>query len=491
MTDILFLSLPKLNNDGPILSLAQLTASVKQAGFSASFLDFNAWLYNETKDTDLSYIWNTQDFTLISHENINIIQDEYNEYFSKFYETKIKKLNPKIIGLTAFSHWTFPSIRIVSTFIKRADPNIKILLGGPGITAYYSTTEKLLKSKLVDDFITGDADLSLIEYLKGNRDYPGINNYDYDNNYDRNSLPLPDYSDIDFSLYENPVLYISGSRGCVRKCAFCNVPVLWDKFLWKSGEKIAEDMIDLSEKYGIKRLRFTDSLINGNQKEFEKMINVLAEYNELFSKQKITFNGQFIFRETKFIKDELFDKMVKAGYTYITVGIESGSEKVRKEIGKPFSNEAIEYHLKQMRRTGMKMTALMFVGFPTETDDDFKESIKILDLFTKYNDVVMEISSDHPMILIPDTPVFLNKEKFSILDSHNEDMFKWESEYSDYKTRIERHIIFLDEAKKRNLFKSPKVSGKLFKFSEDYLNHYTDHDEKVLKIIEKFKEGVK
>lgn len=484
MTDILFLSLPKLNNDGPILSLAQLTACAKQAGFSAAFLDFNAWLYNETKDTELSYIWNTQDFTLITNETISAIEQEYNEYFSKFYETKIKKFEPKIIGLTAFSHWTFPSIRIVSAFIKRVDPNIKILLGGPGITV------NAKKLNLVDDFITGDADLSLVEYLKGNKDYPGINNYDYNNNYDRNSLPLPDYSDIDFSLYKNPVLYISGSRGCVRKCAFCNVPVLWDKFMWKSGETIADQMIELSEKYGIKRLRFTDSLINGNQKEFEKMLDVLSEYNK-FTKQKISFNGQFIFRESRFIKDELFDKMVEAGYRYISVGIESGSEKIRREIGKPFSNEAIEYHLKQMRRTGMKMTALMFVGFPTETDEDFQETIKILDLFVKYNDVVMEISSDHPMILIPDTPAFLNKEKFGILDSHSQDMFEWKSKYNDYKTRIERHIIFLDEATKRNLFKSPKVSGKLFKFSEDYLNHYTEHDQKVLKIIERFREDVK
>ena len=65
MTDILFVTVPKLNVEGPILAVAQLNGAVKKAGFTSNFLDFNAWFHNKTIDTDYSYIWNVSDNTLI------------------------------------------------------------------------------------------------------------------------------------------------------------------------------------------------------------------------------------------------------------------------------------------------------------------------------------------------------------------------------------------------------------------------------------------
>ena len=52
--------------------------------------------------------------------------------------------------------------------------------------------------------------------------------------------------------------------------------------------------------------------------------------------------GQFITREKNQISDDMFDLMRDAGYDHVTTGIESGSEKLRKEMNKNFSNDAIE-----------------------------------------------------------------------------------------------------------------------------------------------------
>lgn len=490
MTDILFVTVPKLNVEGPILAVAQLNGAVKKAGFTSNFLDFNAWLHNKTIDTDYSYIWNVSDNTLIDKNKIKKIEEHYTKLIEDYYWEKIKPLSPKIIGITVFSWWSWPNVILFSKIIKKFNPDIKILLGGPALASKTvdragELLDELKEGKIIDDYISGDAELSIVEYMKGNKDYPGINNFNYDNNFDRNTLAYPDYGDLDLSLYkDNLVLYISGSRGCVRKCAFCNVPLIWNKFLFKSGIRTAEELISLQAKYNISKFRFTDSLINGNQKEFVRMLEILGDYNKI-TNNPVKINGQFILRETHQVSDDMFDKMKQAGLHHVTVGIESGSEKVRFELGKPFSNKAIEYHLEHMKRVKIKMVPLMFVGFPTETDEDFQESIKILDVFAKYPTVVEKVHTDHPMLMIPGTPAYIEMEKYGVHDV--KDYFRWTSKNNDYKKRIERHFIFIDEAVKRGLYEKPTISSKSVTIADDYFNEYKDHDVKVVKIIENFR----
>mgnify|MGYP001303633535 CR=1 FL=1 len=490
MTDIVFISIPKLQTKGPILSITQLKACVKEAGFTSTCYDFNIWLYNKTKDTELGYIWKVLDNTLIT-EKIKDIEDEYRMYWNEFFEENIKKDNPKIIGITAFSSWTYPNIDIITKEIKKTNPEIKILIGGPavrdappdkssyGLDNNADYFKNLKDGGLIDDFICGDAEISIVEYLKGNKKYPGINSFNPIEIINQDAVPIPDYEDIDMSVYTDPQYFIRGSRGCVRKCAFCNVPLIWKKFRFRTGERIADEIIYLYEKYNFDKVYLIDSLTNGNQKEFLKLLEYISLY-KIESGAKFDIGGQFICREKKQIKPRMFSLMKSAGYNRPTIGIESGSEKVRKELGKYFSNESIEYHLQEMDRVGIKMVPLFFVGFPTETDEDFQETVNILDMFAKYPKVVKRIHMDHPMHVIEGTPVHLNPERYDI--EHITNSYIWESKHSNYKKRIERFFIFLDEAIKRNLFDRPTVSDKSYTMINDYYQ-YDDLDDKVVNIM--------
>tara|TARA_B100001250_G_C19816502_1_gene798727 strand:+ start:4878 stop:6524 length:1647 start_codon:yes stop_codon:yes gene_type:complete len=531
MTDIIFLSIPKLEVKGPILAITQLTACAKEAGFSAKAIDFNEWLYNQTKDTSLSHIWDIMDRTLLS-DDIKDIEDIYILYFHKFYDEVIKKINPKIIGISVFSTWTYPNLLIVTREIRNINPKVKIIIGGPVIASnakqalFYthgitppkkSFFDDLKESNLIDDYISGDAEISVVEYLKGNYDYPGINSYDHKPIENQDNIPTPDYEDIDYEKYPSPALFIKGSRGCVRKCAFCNVPTLWQKFKWKSADKIFEEITYLHNKYPyVKQIKFTDSLTNGNYKEFLKLMELVSDWKEknrsslkvfksyLSSKHNknyqdcfgFSIHGQFICREKNQIKPNMFELMKGAGYLEPTCGIESGSEKVRKELGKYFSNEAIEYHLDEMNKNKLRMIPLMFVGFPTETDKDFQESIDILDMFARYPNVIGMVGMDHPMVVISGTPVFMNPERYYVdteslgemVPSHPSSDLRWKGKYSDYKKRIERFFIFAHEAQQRKIYDKPTVSGNSFTFIKDYME-FKNKDSHVLNIIEKWMEG--
>jgi len=490
-TDITLVCIPKLKVKGPLLALTQLQACIKQAGFVSTVYDFNVWFYNKTIDTELNYIWKVLDNTLIT-DKIKNIEKQYIHLWNIFFDQIVKNDNPKILGISAFSSWSYPGIDIIVKQVRQKHPSIKILIGGPAVrdappdkSSYGLSNNKdyfinLKNKKFIDDFICGDAEKSIVEFLKGNKNYPGINNFNPEPIIDQEEIPTPDYDNIDMSLYKDPHYFIRGSRGCVRKCAFCNVPLIWKKFRWRSGEHIADEMIDLYEKHNVKKFYLIDSLTNGNQKEFMNLMRWIGQYKKL-TKAKFTIGGQFIMREKKQVPINMFKLMKEAGYNEPTIGIESGSEKVRKELGKYFSYVSVEYHLEEMNKVGLKMIPLFFVGFPTETDDDFQQSVDILDLFAKYPNVVRLIHMDHPMHVIEGTPVAMDHARFDILNVTNS--FIWESKHSDYKKRIERFFIFLDRAIDLNLYKRPTVSDKAYTMINDYKNH-KNLDNKVLKIMD-------
>ena len=488
---IVLLSLPKLIVDGPLLSLGQLTSIIKSNGFECKFLDFNAWLYHKTINSEFGYIWDTTDNTLIEDSKFIKFNQKFNELFTEYYSTNISPHDPEIIGLSSLSHFSWPSIVAIGNQVRKLNSNIKILLGGPSISQKTIKSSmflnKLKKNNLIDDYITGDAEISIIEYLKGNKDFPGINNISYNNNFNRNNFPPPDYSDIDFSLYKNLTLSISGSRGCVRSCAFCNVPKIWPNFINKSGEKVARELIYLYEQHFKTEphtFKFVDSLINGNLKEFNSMINVLSDYKDHNAETQLYYGGQYILRENVKLNDPFFDKLANSGCRYLTIGFESGSEKVRFEIGKPFTNNSIKTHLEEFRRVKhIRIVPLMLIGFPTETDEDFNESLKILDLFHENKDIISHIAVDHTMIIISGTPVYDNWEKYGIHPDTVNNIFEWKSNDNDYKKRLERFFIFLNKAIDLKLYEKPTVSGKTISAGNDYIQKFQNLDPKVVEII--------
>ena len=61
------------------------------------------------------------------------------------------------------------------------------------------------------------------------------------------ALGIPDYDNYNLSNYTQfyegeKVVMITGSRGCVRNCKFCNVNSLWATFKWRTGKHIVKKL---------------------------------------------------------------------------------------------------------------------------------------------------------------------------------------------------------------------------------------------------------
>lgn len=301
-------------------------------------------------------------------------------------------------------------------------------------------------------FIVGEGEYSLLEFLNGNLIYPGINGLPPVQIQNISELPIPDYSD-NLESFDYSSLYITGSRGCVRKCTFCDVGLLWPKYRWVDGEVLGKQVIELSKKHKINNVAFSDSLVNGSMSHFRKMVDVLSE-----SDHSVKWGGQFIVRNQKDFAPEYFKKLKQAGCKQLTIGIESGSESVRWHMKKKFSNNDIDYYMKHLIENDIGVKMLLIVGYPTETEHDFRETLNMLDKYKDYAKTGNIHLSPHMMLVDKNVP----------LDTHHRELFDvygfdWKNENSDYDIRYERFLKIYEYEKYGYLF-NEHAKAKIKKF---------------------------
>jgi hypothetical protein len=370
--DILFCSAPGTFSQRPTLAPAILKSCVSAAGFHSSAIDLNIEVCNLIAQNPRKQLIENFFKSQKIHESI---VDDLSELLD-FCVNRIVEFNPRTVSLSLLTQDSQFFVIWLGYHLKNLHPNIKILIGGSGIKNFIAESQinfaELLKIRgYIDDYINGDGEVSIVEYLKNNRVYPGINSGTWTPIADLNSLPWPDFSDYNFSDYGEPGIPICDSRGCVRTCEFCDVIEHWKKYQYRTADNIFAEMQHQIQQHNITRFFFYNSLTNGNMKEFQKLLDLICDYNETNPTKQISWDGYFIVRNKKQHPEEFWEKIKKSN-GYLQLGIESVIEKVRVDLGKNFTNEDIDYHLDMAKKYSVPLLLLLIVGYPTETRKDFE-----------------------------------------------------------------------------------------------------------------------
>ncbi len=84
----------------------------------------------------------------------------------------------------------------------------------------------------------------------------------------------------------------------------------------------------------------------------------------------------------------LLKKMYKAGNRSLVYGVESGSDKVLKDMKKAFTVELAKRVIRETHEAGIAVGIFWIIGFPTENESDFQESLNFLNEVRDYVDSV-------------------------------------------------------------------------------------------------------
>jgi radical SAM superfamily enzyme YgiQ (UPF0313 family) len=438
---IVIAATPLVETERALAGPAALKSSLAAHGISSVALDLNVDIFLKFQASkNQSYL---KDFFYqqIIHDEII---DEVNSMLH-YCANKIIKYEPEIIGLSLFCYDCQVFTTWLCALLKQLVPNTPIVIGGPGINDY-GYAEKIKKTKLIDDYIIGDGEISFVKYIQGNTDYPGINTASWQPVANLNDLPYPDYSDYNFDWYKEPSIPIVDSRGCVRNCEFCDVIEIWKKFQYKTADNIFDEMVFQINKYNIHHFDFRSSITNGNLKEFRKLISKIADYNQTkFRSEQISWEGSFIVRPHTNHPEEMWVHL-QQNNARLFFGVESVIPRVRHLLGKHFENSDLDYHLQMAQKYSIPVNLLMISGYPSETLEDYS-TIKqwFRDRAHFANNPVKNLIIN-PLVLLPNTKLYRDRKKYNILNMGS----NFEKEWVNQELNIspEQREIYHSELKK-------------------------------------------
>ena len=388
--DIIFCSIPYTDVDHIYSAPAILKGVVMSHGYKARTVDFGMDLF-ELCGKDPEKFANIQIYFITKDKKLSPDDQRIFDIWKKNIVEYFEKNPTRYIGISVLSYYTHKSALMFVKLIKDSGVKAKIIAGGlglnirpwSGVSHEFSSIELtntfgqvLFGRKLIDKIIFGDGETSILKALGGETTQLSERS-------EYISYPEPNYEDYNFDTYVryDGELYfpITGSKGCVRDCDFCDVRYHFGKFRTRSGADIAKEMLSIKEKYGFRHFQFTDSLVNGGLKPLREFCEIIAEHNDQQStNNKILWRGQYICRPSNEMPKNLYPLMARAGAWGLTIGAESGSDNVLKAMNKKTNNGSLFNELEEFRKHGIKTNLLTFVGHWAETTEDFKDHCRML-----------------------------------------------------------------------------------------------------------------
>jgi len=435
---------PAFGIDRPPLGLAYLVAFLRRYKHQATVFDLNVELYSRTKEEDKKF-WEFQ-YVFEWMENNHIIKQKIlpSCYFKKWAQ-RILSSNPDLIGFSVQSSSLTASISLAGE-IKSICPEQKIVFGGPlhlsyslDHSYYLLGIENLLGVKTIDVVVLGEGESTIIDVVQRIESKnsligcPGTiireNNRMFNNGERRliediDSIPFPEFNDFPEKYKFKDRLPILGSRGCVNRCVFCDDTLMWRRYRYRSAKNILAE-IRLRKDNGIEFLEFNDLLINGN-------LSQLSGLCDLLIKENINISWGASATVDKQMDYKLFRKMKQSGCCYLNYGIESASPRVLRQMNKNFMIEEAKKIIKDTYRAGIAVCTNWIVGFPTETEKDFNQTLEFVSenmMYLKNNIMV------NSFILKSSSLLFRHKQRFGIVA---DDQRNWHSQNGNHTTEIRK-----------------------------------------------------
>jgi radical SAM superfamily enzyme YgiQ (UPF0313 family) len=333
--------------------------------------------------------------------------------------------------------------------LRKSMPNAKIVIGGNAVFTDENSSRPyskiLLRLRLIDHYIVGDGEEPLYNLLTGTTD--GVDKDQFQALDDLSKQPYSDYNDYNWNLYQVKRIPMYASRGCVRRCTFCDVYKLWKKFKLRHAEDVFEEMLHQIQKTGIRNFYFRDSLINGSISEYRKLMKLLADYNAK-NTERITWSSFFIFRPQDQMDEQDWKLTADSGAVDLIIGVESLVDSIRYHMRKKFTNRDIDFGLEMAKKYNVGLSFLLIVGYVNETEKDFQQALQWLRDHAHFTPNPIHYVGVGGTLTVTDlTDLYQQAENYNITIGDKIHLWENKSIGLDYQTREQRKQIFVDTAK--------------------------------------------
>ncbi len=290
----------------------------------------------------------------------------------------ILERGPQLVGFTCYL-WNIQRTIWIAQQLKAAEPNVRILLGGPEITG---DNRWVLEQPAIDLAVIGEGEQTFFDLLaalaagRATEAIPGLWNRG-------GSLPAPRSALTDLDVVSSP--YIEGildaaeeqtmlmetSRGCRYRCKFCYYPKSYDSIYRMSAGQIEANLRHACQR-GVKEIFLLDPTLN-QRPDFAGFLRLLAQGNP---DRQFTYSAEL---RAEGIRAETARLLREANFQEVEVGLQSVEPEAQKLMGRHVSLDAFQRGARAMLDEGIRVRVDLILGLPGDTVDSVRRGLEYLD----------------------------------------------------------------------------------------------------------------
>lgn len=324
---------------------------------------------------------------------VEIVDERITETFEQDVADVIKKESPLFVGISSMTGMQIRGGLKAAKVVRAVDPDLPIVWGGVHPTLCPDST---LKDALCDIIVKGEGEITIVELadcLRTGGDLSQVAGIGFkvgaELKYgpyrpmieDLDVIPRPDYDLIPMEHYftrapstDQAQLQVVTSRGCPYDCEFCyNLKFNERRFRHHSAQRVVSDIEYLVQRYGVSAIFIEDDYFFGHPGRVEAIADILIE-RKMNLLIQVPCRIDYLYKRSP----AMLDKLYKAGFKELWIGIESGSEKRLKEIMKRNTLDQVRDVNRLMAKSDVYVKYGFMAGFPNEDRDETLETVDFM-----------------------------------------------------------------------------------------------------------------
>lgn len=404
----------------------------------------------------------------------------FDSTFSSFEKqcARILEIKPDIIGVYTNLMTKLNVLRLIR-FVRGQEvlKHTRIVLGGPEVRNHASE----FLGHGADALVIGEGEETMLQLVQLYEGKSGLQPGDIKSAAWKNAqgeivinaerpllrtideLPFPARDAIDLQMYFDAwkkahgesTVSLSTMRGCPYTCKWCSRAVYGLSYRRRSPKIVADEIEMLQANYRFDSIWFVDDVFTVSHKWLEEFAAEIAA-------RKIKIRYEIITRADR-MNENVIDLLVQSGCYRVWIGAESGSQKIIDAMDRRVDVQQVREMIRLSRKKGLQAGTFIMLGYPGETQDDIRETIRHL---SESDPDFYTLTIAYP---IKGTPLyqetrndFIHPPEWAHSTDRDIDFRRtYPRRYYDYAVRwVNNEVRFRKLRRERNFWKLPAVKMK-------------------------------
>lgn len=324
---------------------------------------------------------------LVDDHDVRVVDQRVERHWRRALDALLAR-DPIAVGLTTMTGSMIRHALEIARYV-RARSNVPLVWGGTHVSLQ---PRQAMRSDLVDHVVVGEGERSfprLVQRLQQGRSavgIPGVWTRHDGAVVEAQSAPPMDFGelppapyhlvDMDRYAYSYGGLrffdYLS-SRGCPHHCTYCYNSVLnTSRWSPRPAVSVLDELATLRRQHDFDVVYFLDDNFFIDRDRAWEILRAMPSLGLQYALQGVDIQS------IEAMSDAQLDELESTGLCKITLGIETGSDRLRREIGKWGDTAAVRRNLARLADRRFQVLTSFIIGFPDESDEELRQTVRLV-----------------------------------------------------------------------------------------------------------------